>query len=491
SDGDVFVISNFQYFGTSSHSGIRASELPPTVSSKPPHVLIAGAGIGGLMLANILEKTDITYEIFEKTKETKPIGAVITLNPAVFPVFEQLGLYEDFLKMSYPIKNTDIRNKDIKLEASIKVENTKELVGYDFAVCPRPKLYDLLLSHIPANKVHLGKRVVSLLQNKEGVMVRLHDGATVHGDILVGADGAYSGVRQQLYKQLSSMGKLPKSDSKPLTKGFICMVGLTNPMDPEKIPDLKDEFCHCDSIIPKNGTYSWNTLTLPGNVISWGTVCQLNSETFVHEHLRNSEWGPEANEQLIKEVSEFNTRYGKLGTLIEATPRDTISRVFLEDKFFETWTYARTVLIGDGECQLKSTCHKLLPSAGLGAVNAIQDAVVLANSIYEMKVTSYDTITDALNEYREQRYDEAKTQYESSKFSGKIFYGHTMMERAIRHVIVNYMPPSVQTHGVAKSMAYRPQIAFLPLTPNRGTADVIPQKPSAKYIAKQAAVTAV
>ncbi|KAG0002876.1 hypothetical protein BGZ79_002128, partial [Entomortierella chlamydospora] len=407
------------------------------------------------------------------TKEIKPVGAIITISPTVLPAFEQLGLYEDFLKMSYPVTGTDVRNKDAKLEASITIENFKQLVGYEFAVCQRSKLYDLLLSRVPDNKIHFGKRVVSLLQNKEGVMVRLHDGATVHGDILVGADGAYSAVRQHLYKQLSNMGKLPKSDSKPITKGFFCMAGITNPLDPQKIPDLKDEFCHCDTIIPNDGKYSWNTLTLPGNIISWGTICQLDSETYINEHLRNSEWSPEENEQLIKEVSEFNTRYGKLGTLIEATPKDTITRAFLENKLYETWTYSRTVLIGDG------------------AVNAILDAVVLANCIYEMKIATYDAVTDALNEYREQRYDEAKAQYESSKFSGKVYYGHTMMERAIRHVVVNYMPPSIQSYGVAKAMACRPQVAFLPLIPNRGTTEVIPQKPSAKYFAEQARVATV
>ncbi|KAG0022223.1 hypothetical protein BGZ80_000736 [Entomortierella chlamydospora] len=386
------------------------------------------------MLANILEKTNISYEIFEKTKEIKPVGAIITISPTVLPAFEQLGLYEDFLKMSYPVTGTDVRNKDAKLEASITIENFKQLVGYEFAVCQRSKLYDLLLSRVPDNKIHFGKRVVSLLQNKEGVMVRLHDGATVHGDILVGADGAYSAVRQHLYKQLSNMGKLPKSDSKPITKGFFCMAGITNPLDPQKIPDLKDEFCHCDTIIPNDGKYSWNTLTLPGNIISWGTICQLDSETYINEHLRNSEWSPEENEQLIKE---------------------------------------------------------LLPSGGLGAVNAILDAVVLANCIYEMKIATYDAVTDALNEYREQRYDEAKAQYESSKFSGKVYYGHTMMERAIRHVVVNYMPPSIQSYGVAKAMACRPQVAFLPLIPNRGTTEVIPQKPSAKYFAEQARVATV
>ncbi|KAF9345250.1 hypothetical protein BGX26_003353 [Mortierella sp. AD094] len=239
------------------------------------------------------------------------------------------------------------------------------------------------------------------------------------------------------------MGKLPKSDSKLPANGHICVVGYTNPFDPEIYPTLK------------------------GNRVRGR---QLNSETFAYEHLKNSEWGPETIEPLIKEVGDFKTPYGTLGSLIDATPKDSISRVFLEKKFFETWTYSRTILIGDG------------------AVNAIQDAIVLANCIYEMKVNSYDTIIAALNSYREQQYDQAKMQYGTSKFNGRVLYGHTIFDRALRHIVANYLPPSARAHSIAKTMMYRPQIAFLPLIPSRGTAEVKPQKQSAKYLEKQAKV---
>ncbi|KAF8981816.1 hypothetical protein BGZ46_002229 [Entomortierella lignicola] len=452
--------------------------------TKQPHVLISGAGIAGLILALTLEKANISYEIFEKAKELKPLGAVMSLNPTVFPVFEQLGIYEDFLKISRPVLHAVIRDENTDLLASLAIENSKELLGYDCAVCARPALYEMLLARVPAQKVHLGKKIESFLQDTEGVVARLQDGTTVHGDILVGADGAYSKVREHLYKQLQDQGKLPKADSEPISRGFVCMVGLTNPLDSEKFPDLKDQVSHSDTMVGSDSSFSWGALTLPGNIVSWGVIVQLNAETAKYENFRDPEWGAEANSQLIKDVSQFKTRYGTIGSLIESTPKDYISRVFLEDKLFETWTHSRVALIGDA-------CHKVNPSAGLGAVNAIQDAVVLANSIYEMSSTSQDNIVKALKEYREQRFEEAKTQYETSKFAAKILYGHTYFERAFRYVLINYMPKPVQTYNFLKSMAYRPQIAFLPQTPNRGTATALPQKPSVKYAAKQANVSAV
>ncbi|KAF9150711.1 hypothetical protein BGX20_005610, partial [Mortierella sp. AD010] len=327
--------------------GIKSNGLPPAANSKPPHVLIAGGGIGGLMLANILERTNITYEIFEKAREIKPLGSVMCINPTVMAAFEQLGLYEDFLKISNPISNSHIRNADAKIESSFNIGDSKELVGYEYLVVGRSKLYELLLSRVPVEKIKPRKRVISFVQNKEGVMTRFQDGTTTHGDILVGADGTYSAVRQHLFKELSKMGKLPKPDSKPLSKGFICMVGHTSPLDPEVYPIFKWNRGVCDTMISNNSPWSWITLNLPGNVMAWSATKQLDSETFADMNLRNSEWGSEANEALIKEVSDFKTPYGTLGSLIDATPRSSIAVVFLEDKFFETWTHSRTVLIGD------------------------------------------------------------------------------------------------------------------------------------------------
>src|SRR5690606_18565352 len=55
-------------------------------------VLIAGAGIGGLMLGLLLERGGVDYQIFEKSSSLKPLGSAMVLNPQVLPLFEQLGL---------------------------------------------------------------------------------------------------------------------------------------------------------------------------------------------------------------------------------------------------------------------------------------------------------------------------------------------------------------------------------------------------------------
>jgi len=67
-------------------------------------------------------------------------------------------------------------------------------------------------------------------------MIRCADGTTYHGEVLVGADGAHSAIRQSLFRQMMDQEILPAYDSLDLNKGYASLVGTTAPLDPEKFP---------------------------------------------------------------------------------------------------------------------------------------------------------------------------------------------------------------------------------------------------------------
>ncbi|KAK3819884.1 MAG: hypothetical protein J3Q66DRAFT_335742 [Benniella sp.] len=456
---------------------------PPPVGDKgkTPHVMIVGAGLAGLLLAILLDRQGVPYEIFERSAKMKRLGAVMSLNANILPAFEQLGLMEELEKISYPCLKSNMYKGNLSKIATITISKQIEQYGYNFHLFARPNLCDILLSRVPPERIHMNKKVMSIAQGKEGVMIRCSDGTTYHGDLLVGADGAYSGVRQGLYKLLQANNSLPKSDTESLTKGFMCLVGTTDELDPEKYPVLKEKEATLNQVIGTGTQYTWSAVCVPGNKICWNVVAQFSSpEEAEDELLRNSEWGPESSDAMIKEVREFLSPIGgTMGDLIDQTPRDTISRVFLEDKIFETWHYGRTVLIGDA-------CHKLLPSAGQGAVNAMQDAVILANCIYDMKSTALDDVAEALQDFKDQRFPHVLGQYNASKINAKVLYGQTFMDRIIRHLALNYLPTSIQSKAGMRDMAYRPQVSYLPQIPNRGSSFVHPQKPSRRYQEEQA-----
>ncbi|KAF9144977.1 hypothetical protein BGX30_010799 [Mortierella sp. GBA39] len=429
--------------------------------------MIVGAGLAGLLLAILLDQASISWEIYERSKEIRPLGGIMALNAGIFPVLEQLGIYEELQNVSLPSQQFNIYSGGMSKIATLKTKGEKELVGYDRMVFSRPELYNLLMARVASEKIHYNKKVVSTEQNQDGAMILCSDGTTYYGDILVGADGAYS-------------GRLPSSDALELSKGYICMVGTTEPLNPAHYPGLDGEVSSAYQVIGKKSKYSWSAFSVPGNRICWNVVSQLATfEEAVEEKFRNSEWNPQTTEPMIAEVKDFLTPFGgTMGELISATPTDMISRVFLEDKLFETWHADRTVLIGDA-------CHKLLPSSGQGAVTAMQDAVALANCLYDLKSFSPDHIQEALQIYKDERFSQVQEQYEASKVNAKLIYGQTFLERCARHLIFNYMPMSVQAKASSKGMAYRPQASFLPLVADRGTCQVIPQKPSKRYLHEQ------
>lgn len=85
----------------------------------------------------------------------------------------------------------------------------------------------------------MGKKVLNFEQNDLGVMIRCNNNEIHHGDILVGADGAHSAVRQHLFKVLKGKNLLPSSDEGDLPFNCVCLVGQTEVLDPEDFPCLK------------------------------------------------------------------------------------------------------------------------------------------------------------------------------------------------------------------------------------------------------------
>ncbi|GJJ72153.1 hypothetical protein EMPS_04510 [Entomortierella parvispora] len=338
-----------------------------------------------------------------------------------------------------------------------------------------------MLRQVPAYRLYMNKRILQVKEMEDKVVIHCSDNTEYDCDILVGADGAYSATRQNIQKEMDAVGLLPKSDKENLVAASLCMVGSTGPLDPEKYPVLKDSFVQHRSVQGGN-RQGWNVYNIPGNRMCWAYVVGFEDpEEAKRQQFANSEWGPESIEPMIKQIYDKPCPYGgKMGDLIDATERSMISKVFLEHKHFETWFYKRTVLIGDA-------CHKMLPSAGLGAVCAMQDAVILANCLYDLKSNSQEDVTVAFQSYYDQRYPQTKLAYDASMARAKLMKGQRWHEKLTRHVIFNYVPDSVMEAKAAKSQMYRPQASFLPTVPFRGTAPVLPLIPSERYKREQAA----
>lgn len=102
----------------------------------------------------------------------------------------------------------------------------------------------------------MNKKMVSTIEMNNGIRIVFADGTMAQGDILVGADGAYSTVRQNLYSRLREEKRLLASDDVPLPYSSVALVGRTRSLDPSLYPNVRTEDCQFINILGHNKPYS-------------------------------------------------------------------------------------------------------------------------------------------------------------------------------------------------------------------------------------------
>jgi len=104
------------------------------------------------------------------------------------------------------------------------------------------------------DRIRWGQYVLEIVSGDAGVQCRCANGYVEQGDILVGADGAHSAVRQNLYKNLRERGLLPKCDMEGLRVTQNSIIGLTRPVDLKRFPDAGAELAEVHIISGREGS---------------------------------------------------------------------------------------------------------------------------------------------------------------------------------------------------------------------------------------------
>ncbi|KAG0272623.1 hypothetical protein BGZ95_011601 [Linnemannia exigua] len=329
------------------------------------------------------------------------------------------------------------------------------------------------------------------MKGENGVHVKFSDGSEFEGDILVGADGAYSAVRQCLFDRLKKDRRLPASDAKELPFSCVSVAGYTGPLDPEKFPFLKEEESSVINNRSDEKPYSWNVYAVNDDKMCWSCTLYLDEESSkFHSSFRTTDWGEGGTDSMCKDVRDFPIPGGDgtltLGDLIDKTPKDQMAKVMLEEKVFDTWYHCRTVLLGD-------SCHKLHPAGRQGATMAFHDAVALANWINALPTTQVKDLEEAFKAYRNERQHVAQRAEGHSKQFCK-FYGKANDRSAsITRYIYKNMPFLIWKVVTKKIVANRPQASFLPYVKDNGSvspADLESFRETLKIIHARAAAAA-
>ncbi|KAF9967397.1 hypothetical protein BGZ70_009720 [Mortierella alpina] len=439
------------------------------MSDPPPFkVLVVGAGIGGLALGVMLERANMNYEILEKHPYHNPLGSAICLAPSVLPLFKQLGLDVELKAMSKPFGSLVFREENMEIIGSYSSRtpvDIKERYGEYCQVIARKDLCALLYNNIPQGKIKFGKRVLDIRQNMGEVIVQCADKSVHHADILVGADGAYSAVRQALHSDLEAKGLLPKPDLTPLGYQYDCLVGVTAPLDPHRHSTLFDKFSELQTVVSKDTTQTHWCIPLTGNRMSWMVVRGHDKgRKYAEDQIfKQSDWGEDAAEVMSYQYRELKTPYScELGYLMDKTPKGFMAKVMLEEKYYKTWYGGRVVLTGDA-------CHKVVPFGGQGANQAILDMVALMNLLVDLNSNTVPEIECIFEKYFKLRSPVGRSSVEVSNRLGGMMNRKGKFNDFVRRLILRHVPRWFSLMVNDRLSYDRPQLEFLPFVEIEGT----------------------
>lgn len=333
--------------------------------------LIVGAGIAGLTLAGLLSRQGHSPVVIDRRPQGADAGYGLALWPHGSRVFHGLGLHDEFVARSEPMRRYVARDgAGAEITGSPMPES---IAGYGhLGIIPRTDLLALLHSALDGVEVRDGVTVSSLAQTQDHVEVRLDDGATETFDLVVGADGIHSRVRELLF------GRVPDRDT-----GWGCHVWWADPQ----------------LGVEGETTERWGTGSFLGTYPCRDRLCVIAGAPL--DTLQPDRPGGRA----ARTAALFRDAGPPVDALLAAMPGDD-EDLFLwrmADVRAPDWVQGRVVLVGDA-------ATAFLPTAGIGASMALESAAVLADELSRTDPTYLPNALALFERRRRHRVEAAQTQ---------------------------------------------------------------------------------
>jgi 2-polyprenyl-6-methoxyphenol hydroxylase-like FAD-dependent oxidoreductase len=162
-------------------------------------VLIIGGGIAGPALALFLQKAGISCAVYEAYPYLEGVGGGFNIAPNGMHVLAALGLSSTLVAQGTCALESIFRNAKGRVLARIKYGDP-ETYGAPALSMSRATLYETLAHEMRDKDVvmHYHKRLVSVAPTQDNVVAHFEDGTSAAGELLVGADGVHSLVRQHM-----------------------------------------------------------------------------------------------------------------------------------------------------------------------------------------------------------------------------------------------------------------------------------------------------
>src|SRR5215213_10230873 len=317
---------------------------------------VVGAGIGGLTTALCLLDagfSDVT--IYERSRELHEVGAGIQISPNGSRILHRLGLGPALASVAVRPLTGDMRRwQDWSLLSSSGLgDDVVAEYGFPYYHVHRADLHRVLAERLPAGHVALGRPLVRLDSARGGTgAATLHfdDGTTATADVVIGADGIHSVVRQELF-----------SPEAPRFSGISVWRGL---VPAGRVADL--DLPVASTVVMGPGRHFVYYFVAAGRLVNW--VGTAPTATWTLE----SWTAPGRVEEALADFDGWNPVVRRLISEVGEPADAAVYRWALYDRDpFPSWGEGPITLLGDA-------AHPMLPFMAQGACQAIEDGAVLA-----------------------------------------------------------------------------------------------------------------
>ncbi|KAI8954420.1 putative monooxygenase [Xylaria longipes] len=378
-------------------------------SSSSPHVLIAGAGLGGLALAQALRKQGISYEIFERDRnerERRP-GWVIGLHhmlddlkasiPDDLPPISSLSNLLPLTKYFPEVVYYD-PEKPNQPKIGVRGDESEWIIR-----AARYKIVNWLETHI---LVQYNKQVSKIEDSEDKVKIHFQDGTFAEGDILVGAEGSRSATRKHILK-----GEDPvRSPPMAIIQGYCTLYG----------EELEEQLrlghsLYMVDMSSINGSPMLLLVTLVevypdgksgriGWALIWPDECAAKEDFWVY-----SATGQEQYDFVVDKTKKLPAKF--LTTVKRSDPQTLVPVLRLYSLIMDSMPTGRITLLGDA-------AHAMTPFRGEGGFHAISDALNLARAIGKIDKGNIENIKEVFGQYQTKMLETGKA---AAKLSEEAF----------------------------------------------------------------------
>ncbi|MEA5458793.1 FAD-dependent monooxygenase [Arcicella sp. LKC2W] len=367
-------------------------------------ISIIGAGIGGLTTALTLKQKGFDVALYEGTAEIKPVGAGIIIANNAMQVFQKLGLQDKIQAAGNKISYMKITDENLKPLSVIDLSVFEQKYGVHNVAIHRGELQKILADAVGFENISLSKKLVDIQKNTDFTL-NFDDNSSVQSNILIGADGIKSVVRNKLFQE----NTIRNAEQ-------ICWRGI------------------CHFTLPQQYTNELNE--------AWGKGKRVG---FVKISSQKVYWYALANQKDIKNAHDINLSdffkefHSDIVSILKATPKEKIIIADILDlKPMQHWQEKNVCLVGDA-------AHATTPNLGQGACQAIEDAYVLGNCL-----SQENDINIAFEKYQDIRKKKAHEIVNTSWQLGKLAHINNNFGIWLRNTIMSVIPSSINKKQTEK-----------------------------------------